>query len=147
MSKLLDQIKQDLLQARKDKDTLKSGCLSTLVGECMTKQKTASADKPFTDGDVQGVIKKSLKNLSGNLSLSISSEAKETFQKELSWLEGYMPKMMSEEELSTAIRGILINSTVHPVTVGYVMGQLKKEYAGKYDGALAKKVFDSIGGA
>lgn len=148
MSKLYETLSADLLSARKEKNSSKANLLSTLKGECMTKQKSAPADKPFTDEDVLGVVKKSIKNLKANLELpNLSDDARKGFEQELAWLEVYTPKMMGEAELTQAIRSVLINSDTDKPNVGFIMKELKNRYAGQYDGAMAKKLIDAMAGS
>lgn len=63
-------------------------------------------------------------------------------REELAIIEGFLPKQMSAEELTTAIRAIIEQTSAKsPADMGKVMGVASKELAGKIDGkAISDKV-------
>jgi uncharacterized protein YqeY len=52
----------------------------------------------------------------------------------------FLPKQMTEDELKMAISQMLKGKEKSPKLMGMLMGILKKEYGGMYDGALASKL-------
>ena len=52
----------------------------------------------------------------------------------------FLPKQMSEDELKTAISQMLEGKEKSPKLMGMLMGTLKKEYGGLYDGGMASKL-------
>ncbi len=141
MSQLLEKVKADLLQARKDKHKEKSSCLSTLVGECMTKQKSAPVDQPFTDTDTQAVLKKTVKNVNACLEANLSAETRKAYEEELGWLTAYMPKLLSDTEVTQIISDF--KGANAGANLGSFMGHMKKNHAGLYDAQQARHLFEN----
>lgn len=148
------QIKEQYIEARKlaiKKDNnksaiIKSKLFSTLIGE-IEKVAKDNGQREVTKADCIAVIKKFIKNL-----LEIKSRAEdsldERFQNaeyEIMVLEQFLPRQMTENELETAIKVIISDSNYSTIKdMGKIMGQLKKEYNGMYDGGLASKLVRKI---
>lgn len=147
---LIEKIKQDQIEARKTKNSVAATLLTTLLGEANMVAKNAQRDVP-TDSEVQEVIKKFLKGVSETLSIldkSVSADAEDrrkVVNSEKAILEGYMPKQLSENELAEVLSNARAQGTESSVK-GF-MAFLKSNYAGQYDGKVAKKVIDGILGA
>lgn len=63
----------------------------------------------------------------------------ETFQANI--IEAYLPKMMSEEEIRTALTGIIAESGASsPAEMGKVMGLANKTFAGKADNKIVSQL-------
>jgi len=52
----------------------------------------------------------------------------------------FLPKQMTEDELKTVISQMLIGKEKSPKLMGMLMGGLKKEFGGMYDGSMASKL-------
>jgi uncharacterized protein YqeY len=134
---LIDQIKQAQVEARKSRNTLAATLLTTLLGEANMVAKNAQRDTP-TDEEVTVVVKKFLKgNLETQSFLANGSnpEALETVKAEQVILEVYLPKQLSEEELVQIVSAAILAGTAS--NVGALMGFLKANHSGKYDGKIA----------
>lgn len=140
---LLEKIRADALAARKAKDTSAS-VLITLIGEIDTKAKSFSPAREMTDDEVVAVIKKFLKGINETLGVLTpavgSAEAmKSQVDKavaERDALEGYLPKQMTDAE----IRNFAASRIADGANLGMVMGALKAEHSGQYDGKLASGI-------
>lgn len=133
---LIETIKQDLLQARKDGDKITSSMLSTLVGDADRIGKDNGNRAP-TDSEVQAVAVKFMKSAKQNLELTSKSE----FQFEIEILERYLPKSLSDMELMSIIKEQVAQ---HGKNKGKVLGFLAKEYKNRYDGKQAADLFQSL---
>lgn len=133
---LIETIKKDLLQARKDSDKITSSMLSTLVGDADRIGKDNGNRAP-TDSEVQAVAVKFMKSAKQNLKLTSKSE----FQFEIEILERYLPKSLSDMELMSIIKEQVAQ---HGKNKGKVLGFLAKEYNNRYDGKQASDLFQSL---
>lgn len=62
-------------------------------------------------------------------------------QLEISIVESYLPKLMSEGELRNIITRLVLQLTEKsPKQMGAIMAELKRDFANEYDGALASKL-------
>jgi uncharacterized protein YqeY len=133
---LIDQIKSDNLAARKAHDSAKASLLTTLLGEAEMIGKN-DGNRPTTDAEVQEVIQKFVKNNKLTIT-ALKDVGAEQFHKENEILAGYLPKMLSEDELKAVI---LSYGTKN---MGEIMKQLKTNHAGMYDGQMASKIAKSL---
>lgn len=133
---LIETIKKDLLQARKDCDKITSSMLSTLVGDADRIGKDNGNRAP-TDSEVQAVAVKFMKSAKQNLELTSRHE----FEMEIEILERYLPKSLSDMELMSIIKEQVAQ---HGKNKGKVLGFLAKEYKNRYDGKQAADLFQSL---
>ncbi len=158
---LIEQIKNDQVEARKTRKarlTLAATLLTTLLGEANMVAKNAQRDTP-TDEEVQAIVKKFLKgNVETQAIIHRAIEAQESHnpayishdmlnkltaaQEEQKILESYLPRQLSHDELKRIV-GTAIDQGASR-NVGALMGLLKKNHAGKYDGNLASSVIKSF---
>lgn len=138
---LLDDIKNDSLQARKDRDTVKTSLLVPLYSEAVRVGKD-NGNRQSTDEEVIAVVKKFVKNIEQTI-LDMEKIGRDiSLQKqELSLLRNYLPKQMSHEELESAVDSIMSGlDEVTPKAMGKIMGELKTRHGGTYDGKMASQV-------
>lgn len=129
---LIDTIKADQLTARKNREAIRASLLTTLLGEANMVAKNANREKP-TDDEVTAVIRKFLK---GNAEVLAHADDADSLvaSKEKEVLESYLPKQMTEDELWVAVKKAIAEGATN---VGAVMGYLKTNHAGLYDGKMA----------
>ena len=131
MSKLLEKIKADQLAARRARDSFTATALTTLLGEA-----SPSGTQKATDEDVLKTVQKFVKNIRDNAKiLKNDPEALTRLGAELAIFESYLPQQLSDMDLAVIIRNYIKNHDCD--SVGKVMGFLKSEYAGCYDGKKA----------
>ena len=141
---LIQQIKSDHLVCRKHRYLVKSRILGTLIGEAEMIGKN-EGNRVSTNEEVLVVIKKFLKNIREVLKLA---EDNPGMSNRPAWdenfiLEQYLPQQLSETELSDIIYKFYISFPVEQrdnKITGKIMGHLKENYNGLYDGALASKI-------
>ena len=141
MNILLDKIKANSLSARKNKDKFLSSLLITLISEIEIVGKNAR-NSETTETETIKVIQKFKKNKVDTIKVledrNTSQDIMTLHQKELDIYESYLPSMLSEEVLTKKIEDIINNDS--NVNIGKIMGALKKELNGTYDGAMASKI-------
>lgn len=131
--KLFNRIKVDQLGLRLEgtsESKRSASFLTTLIGELETDLKNG---KPPTEGAVIAKIKKVISNNKETISLIDTNKAA-IFISENEVLGWYLPKQLTEAELYH-IMGVLAATNI-----GQIMGHLKENYAGQYDGKVASKV-------
>jgi len=120
-------IRADLKSAmlRKDNDT--KDLLRVLLGELPRIVKKVGED--ITDDDILKVIRK------------MSKDATEMEnQSEVEILSVYLPTMLEPKQLETLIIGTITSNSYGKQDMGKVMGWLKSNYGGTYDGRLASEI-------
>lgn len=138
---LIEQLKKDNLEARKQKNTVKSNLLSTLVSEAVMIGKNDGNREP-TEAEITAVIKKFVKNGRETLkALEKGDRDTGEARQELEILESYLPEQLSEEKLSEIIDGIIADLPEKNMKMmGKVMGALKDGHDGSFDGKMASNL-------
>lgn len=133
---LIEILKEDLLTARRNGDTIAKGCLNPLISDCEAVGKK-NLRQP-TDQEVTDVIKSYIKR--ANLSLeaySSDSDASKVLVKEVEILESYLPKQLGDEEISMIISSCIDEGMNN---IGKIMKHFKEEYASQYDASIVSKL-------
>lgn len=142
---LLQQIKDASLTARKQKDSM-AAFLVTLYAEAARVGKD-KGQRDSTDEEVIAVLEKFKKGAReiietaqdnpSDYANTLAAEA----QQEILLLEQYLPKQLSEDELTAIINGYVVSTPdVSAKSMGLIMGKLKQEHGGLYDGSLASRL-------
>ena len=138
---LLEQIKADQLQARIAADKAKASILTTLIGEAEMVGKN-DGNRDTTDQEVIATIKKFIKNIDETIAVAGSTD---TLVAEKDALQVYLPRQLTEPELRVTIGNIIVTQGLSgPKAMGQLMGELKKNHAGSYDGALASRLVKEL---
>ena len=138
---LIETLKKDSLRARKNKDTIRSNLLITLISDIEMKAKN-DGNRAVKDEDCVATLKKFQKSAKENIEIfkkanRDSSQAEE----ETEIIEGYLPKQLSEEELKVIIDGIVAAlPEKNPKLMGKIMGELNQKYSGQFDGKSASQL-------
>jgi hypothetical protein len=144
---MLKRIKDEQLQARKNKDKVKGTILTTLYGECAIVGKN-DGSRETTDEECLKVITKFLKNAKEIQSRLLTNSLIEggsdettcriiNIKDEINLYESFLPKQLTEEELTEHIKETI---ALGANNMGAVMKCLKQELPGLYDGKLASKI-------
>ena len=133
---LYDKLKQDLKESMKIKNMERVNALRVIMGEFPRLNKLAG-ELP-TDDEILKILKGLKKN--EELVLEKSNKTDSVY---LNVIEGYLPKMMSEEEIKAFIlsSGITSNSGKN---IGQLTGQVMKDLKGKAEGSLVKEVLTEM---
>jgi len=132
---IYNNLKNNLLKARKEKKNDDVILLSTVIGNMDLKAKVVNGMKVVSDEDAISYIKGHLKNL------EVMAEHKnsEKVQSEIKFISEYLPKQMSEEDILSVVRS---NSFEN---MGQFMKYMKENYVGLYDGKTATTIFNNRG--
>ena len=129
---LLNKIKDDRFNARKNKKAGKARFLTTLLAEA-ERPGLDDGKRDSTDEEVLAVIRKFIKGLKETLNLQYD----ETLHAELSTCMEYLPLQLTDDQLRDIITQY-VNDGVNKI--GIIMQMLKKNHAGLFDGRRASAI-------
>jgi uncharacterized protein YqeY len=146
---LLETIRKDQLQSRRERCAFGTALLTTLLSEASMPGKNAGRES--TDLEVLAVVKKFIDNINETINaLNRNSEYHIDERVNVARLERdllmkYVPTQKTEIELRIIISDYIeILGEKSPKQMGKIMGMLKTEYAGLYDGNLASKLVKEL---
>lgn len=147
---ILSVIKEDNINSRKLRDSVKSSLLSTLYSEALNVGKN-DGNRETTDKETLAVIKKFLDGVLFTIeTLQFNSDDKILVairEKDIlsTYIEKFQPKQLTIEELTDIISGIAATLTdKSPKQMGFIMKKLKDSYDGMYQGNEASKIVKEI---
>lgn len=143
--RLFEQINEDIKAAMKAREKVRLEALRNLKKLMLEERAAKGAGTELSDGESLKLIQKLVKqgkdaaeiyNRQNRTDLAEQEEA------QVAALESYLPKPMSPEELSAAIRDIISRTGAQSIKdMGRVMSAASSELAGKADGKdIAAKV-------
>jgi uncharacterized protein len=137
---LKQKISADFLQAFKSGDKVKKNLLGVVKGEITTVEKNTNSGD-LSDAEVTKILNKIAKNLKETIAQANSEEAKA----ELSVIEAYLPKQMTEAEIRVAVEQIIAETGASsPGEMGKVMGGFNAKYAGQADGKIVSVIVKEL---
>jgi uncharacterized protein YqeY len=136
---IIEKLRADQIAARKNKDTVRTTLLSTLIGETVKVGKDKD-NRESTDEEAIAVVKKFKKNLLDTIALLKGSNA--ALDDELALYDSYLPKQLSTEDLTQTITRFVAENT--DAKMKDIMAYLKTNFAGLYDGKEASQISNQI---
>lgn len=122
---MIEKLKQDRLQAMKDKNETMKNVISIILTNIQMKEKEGKQHE-LTDADIIKIIEKEIKQIQDTISyLKYENQIKEENIK-LDYLQKFLPEEMSEEEVVKALVVILEQNGVEKTDIKNVM-KLAKE--------------------
>jgi len=101
---LTDDIKSQVMQAMRDRDTHRRDLLKVVLGELQTA--AARTGDALDDEQAQKIIRKIVKSTQEMIELSNRPEAVEQAKAELVMLESLLPKTMSVDQIVAALQPV-----------------------------------------
>ena len=139
---LLSDLKKAMLAKDKDLTQVLRSIKAALLEKEISERKGGEAK--LTEEQVVQVLMKSAKQRKDSIEQYQNAGRDDLVsveQKELEIIESYLPKMMSEEELSIIVDKIILDiGASSPQDMGKVMGAIMPKVKGKADGALVNKI-------
>lgn len=133
----LDSLQLDLSASLKRGDTLRVGTLRFLIsaiGNSAIAKYGAASESSLTQSDILDVIKKQTKTHRESIDAYQTAGRKDLEEKEtaeLSILESFLPKQMSDEELKKLLEPVIASGETN---FGLLMGQAMGIVQGEVDG-------------
>lgn len=141
---LIKKIKNSQMEARKNRDKEQAVLLTTLLSEVIAVGKN-NGNRETTDKEAIIAVRKFKKSIDETITLLSDTGAEsneiEQLVLESSLCDTFLPKLMNKDELTVAIEVIISQGADN---IGKVMGSLKKEYIGLYDGKMASMLVKEL---
>ena len=139
---LQQKIDQDLIQALKSKDKIKSSVLRMLKSAIVTKQKQGK--EQLTEDEAVKIISKEIaqrKEAAKMFEKAGRGEQADLENQELQLLQNYMPEQLSDEDLHKVIDEVIseINAQA-PSDIGKVMKEVMSKVSGKAEGSQVNQL-------
>lgn len=123
---LKEKINADFLSAFKSKDMERKNFLGLLKSEIQNEEGRGTVT---TDGSVLIILRKMEK------ALKLTNDPQSLV--ELSYMEPYLPSLMTEEQIRTIVKGYKDGGLTN---AGQIMGQFNKEHKGLADNKLVSTI-------
>lgn len=140
---LKDQITEDMKSAMRAKQTQRLGTIRML--QAAIKQREVDERVTLDDAAIVAIVDKLIKQRRDSITAFEQASRQDLVaqeQSEIDVLQAYLPARLSAQEVQTAVEKIVADlGASGPGDMGKVMGQAKKELAGKADmGAVSAAV-------
>ena len=113
--------------------------------------KTSEAGKEMTEEDETKMLQKLVKQRKESIDIYMQqnrADLAKTEQEEVAVIELFLPKMMSEDEIREALKGIIESvGAKSPAEMGKVMGVATKHFAGTADNKIVSMLVKQMLGA
>lgn len=147
---LFDQISNDIKEAMKARDKVRLEALRNVKKYFLEAKTAPGAADELTDDAALKIIQKLVKQGKDSATLYTEQDRADLAEAELAQvaaIEVYLPKQMTEEELTAALQSIIAETgAAGPKDMGRVMGIATKQLAGRAEGrAISAKVKELLG--
>jgi uncharacterized protein YqeY len=121
---LKEKINANYMKAFKEKNTVEKNLLSVVKSEITTIEKNTSVEN-LSDDDVTKILNKTAKSLNETIKSLTSTDYSESLTQaceELAIIKGYLPTLMSKEEVTTKVNELVMSGITQ-------IGAIMKEFA------------------
>ena len=140
-------IQKDLIEAMKEKNTLRIAALREIKTAIMKYKTSADYKGTCNDNDIIGIIQKLVKQHTESYNIYKDAGRTDLASEEfgqMEYLEEYLPKMMSNEQLEKVIDEVIRDLQLSTMKdMGKVMGHLKETFPNQYDAKYASTYIKS----
>ncbi len=135
---IFDQVSEDIKKAMLAKDKVALDALRGVKKEFLEAKTAPGSNGELPDDRALQILQKLVKQRKESADMYRSANRPELAEEEMAQcrvIEGYLPTMMSEEELNKALEAIIAEVGAEgPKDMGKVMGVATKRLAGKAEG-------------
>lgn len=135
---LFEQVSGDIKAAMLARDKVRLEALRGIKKEFLEAKTAKGSDGELSDDSAMKILVKMVKQRKESASIYTEQNRPELAEEELAQaavIEGYLPKQMTEEELTAALKEIIARvGATSAKEMGKVMGVASKELAGKAEG-------------
>ena len=143
---LLKNITDEMYLSMKSGDKEKANTLRTLISKLKDQQ--IKLRKDISDEEALKIIKTLVKQRKESAEIYSKAGREELAQKEnfeISILNNYLPKLMSEEDVLSLIKKIVDETNAKDISdIGTVMPLVMQRGKGKVDGKIANRILRSL---
>ena len=147
MCMLEEKIQKDIVEATKERNQDRLSAVKAIKNEIQV-YKTSGANKEVTDTVVLNLIQKLVKQHKESAEIYTQNGRQDLAEKELAenkYLEAYLPKQLSEEEITEMVKVIISNLGATSIKdMGKVMRMANKEMAGVASGQAISKIVKGL---
>ena len=140
MSELMDRLKEDLKTAMRAREMEKLSTLRMLTASL--KNQAIEVRRELNDEDVIDVLTKEAKKrrqAADAYEEAGRAELAEKEARELEWIQAYLPKQLTDEEVGAMIDEIIAEQGIESRRqMGQVMGAVMPRIKGRFDGGRVK---------
>ncbi|MEO7444023.1 MAG: GatB/YqeY domain-containing protein [Ferruginibacter sp.] len=142
--RLEQQVMEEMKVAMKAKDEATLRSLRAIKAEIIKAKTEPGASGEINEATEQKFLQKMMKQRKDSLEI-FQQQGREDLagkeQEEMKVIERFLPKQMTEEEITQAVNEIISTSGASsPADMGKVMGQASKQLAGKADGKIISNI-------
>ena len=134
-------IQKDLIEAMKEKNTLRIAALREIKTAIMKYKTSADYKGTCNDNDIIGIIQKLVKQHTESYNIYKDAGRTDLASEEfgqMEYLEEYLPQMMSNEQLEKVIDEVIRDLGLSTMKdMGKAMGHLKETFPNQYDAKYA----------
>jgi uncharacterized protein YqeY len=144
---LFDIISNDIKEAMKAKDKVALDTLRNIKKVLLEAKTAPGAGDTVSDETAIKLIQKLVKQGKESAELYNSQNRPELANEELAQvavMERYLPKQMSEEEVTAVLKDIIAQVAAGPQDMGKVMGIATKQLAGKAEGKMITTIVKQL---
>lgn len=147
---LFDTVSEDIKKAMLARDHVRLETLRGMKKEFLEAKTAKGASGDLSDADATKILAKMVKQRKESASIYAGQNREDLAQSELAEvavIEEYLPKQLSDEELTAAVKEIIAQvGATSMKEMGKVMGVASKQLAGKAEGsAISAKVKQLLG--
>ncbi len=137
---LFEQINKDIIAAMKAKEADKLTALRAVKSELLLLKTSAGGKDEISKEEEIKVLQKMVKQRKDSAEIYRTQNRQDLFEKEMAeagYIQAYLPKQMTDEELTAAVSEIIKKTGAQSMKdMGKVMGVASKELSGKTEGKL-----------
>jgi len=135
---LLAQLQRDQMAARRDQQKERVTLLGVTISEARNRE--IELRRVLTDDDVVDVVRRGIKKRRESVELYAKAgrlDLQEKEQREIGWLEGYLPAQVDPEEVRAAVREAVAAGAAN---VGAVMAKVMPAFKGRVEGGVINAI-------
>lgn len=145
---LFDQISNDIKEAMKARDKVRLETLRNIKKVFLEAKTAPGANDTLEDADAMKILAKLAKQGKESAATFVQQNRQGLADAELaqvSVIEAYLPKPMTEEEIEAAVKEIIAQTGAAGMKdMGKVMGVASKQMAGKADGRIISGIVKKL---
>jgi len=143
----IEQVRSEMMNALKAKDSERKNALSLLLSALKAKEKDKM--EPLTEDEENAVIMKEIKQTKETMESSPADrhDIIEQCKFKISVMQEFAPKFLSEDEIKAILNSVLAELGIENPTMkdkGLVMKNLMPKVSGKADGGVVNKIVSEI---
>jgi len=135
-----EQINADIITAMKAKEKEKLASLRAIKAQLLLIKTSGSGNDEISEEESIQLLQKMVKQRKDAAEIYKTQDRTDLYQAEMmevSFIQPYLPKQMSDEELTNTVKTIIVKTGASSMKdMGKVMGMASKELAGKTEGKL-----------